>query len=162
MSSMASQITNLGIVYSTVYPGADQRKYQSYASPVTGEFPAQRVSNAENVSIWGRHEYTGQNMVWDFINIHVPSQTVHISWSDLPRCGIQHNNDSLIYMFIHICVCMWNIDDWYIHFAIMIGPYFTLCCYLYPILNINGRNNGMAFYSQLLSSHHTHLWIYCG
>ena len=24
-------------------------------SPVTGEFPAQRASNAENVSIWGRH-----------------------------------------------------------------------------------------------------------
>ena len=24
-------------------------------SPVTGEFPAQMVSNAENVSIWWRH-----------------------------------------------------------------------------------------------------------
>ena len=24
-------------------------------SPVTGEFPAQRASNAENVSIWWRH-----------------------------------------------------------------------------------------------------------
>ena len=24
-------------------------------SPVTGEFPAQRVSNVENVSIWWRH-----------------------------------------------------------------------------------------------------------
>ena len=29
---MASQITNLTIVYSTVYSGADQRKYQSSAS----------------------------------------------------------------------------------------------------------------------------------
>ena len=27
-------------------------------SPVTGEFPAQRASNAENVSIWWRHHYT--------------------------------------------------------------------------------------------------------
>ena len=27
-------------------------------SPVTGEFPAQRVSNAENVSIWWRHHWT--------------------------------------------------------------------------------------------------------
>ena len=43
------------IVYSTVYSGANQRKYQSSASPafvwgntlVTGEFPAQMASNAE-------------------------------------------------------------------------------------------------------------------
>ena len=63
MGAMASQITNLAIVYSTVYSGADQRKHQSFRvtglcvgnSPVTGEFPAQMASNAENVSIWWRH-----------------------------------------------------------------------------------------------------------
>ena len=32
MSSMASQITSITIVYSTVYSGTDQRKYQSSAS----------------------------------------------------------------------------------------------------------------------------------
>ena len=32
MGAMASQITSPKIVYSTVYSGADQRKYQSYAS----------------------------------------------------------------------------------------------------------------------------------
>ena len=32
METMASQITSLTIVYSTVYSGADQRKYQSSAS----------------------------------------------------------------------------------------------------------------------------------
>ena len=32
MSTMASQITNLTIVYSTVYSGADQRKHQSSVS----------------------------------------------------------------------------------------------------------------------------------
>ena len=32
MSGMASQISSLTIVYSTVYPGADQRKHQSPAS----------------------------------------------------------------------------------------------------------------------------------
>ena len=32
MSAMASQITSLTIVYSTVYSCADQRKHQSYAS----------------------------------------------------------------------------------------------------------------------------------
>ena len=50
------------IVYSSVYSGADQRKHQSSASLVfvrgihrDREFPAQRASNAENVSIWWRH-----------------------------------------------------------------------------------------------------------
>ena len=34
MTTMASQITSLTIVYSTVYPGADERKHQSSASLV--------------------------------------------------------------------------------------------------------------------------------
>ena len=63
MGAMASQITSLAIVYSTVYSGADQRKDQSSVSlaflvgnsPVTGEFPSQMASNPENVSIWWRH-----------------------------------------------------------------------------------------------------------
>ena len=54
MGAVASQITSLTIVYSTVYSDADQRKHQSSAS-LTGEFPAQMASNAENVSIWWRH-----------------------------------------------------------------------------------------------------------
>ena len=32
MTTMASQITSLTVVYSTVYSGADQRKHQSSAS----------------------------------------------------------------------------------------------------------------------------------
>ena len=44
---MASQITSLTIVYLTVDSGADQRKHQSSASPVTGEFPAQMASSAK-------------------------------------------------------------------------------------------------------------------
>ena len=63
MSAMGSQITSLAIVYSAVYSDADQRKHQSSAllaicagnSPVTGEFPAQMASNAENISIWWRY-----------------------------------------------------------------------------------------------------------
>ena len=33
-------------------------------SPVTGEFPAQRASNAENVSIWWRHHEMGDNGIY--------------------------------------------------------------------------------------------------
>ena len=54
MSAMASQITNLTIVYWSFYSVADQRKHQN--SAVTGEFPAQMASNAENISIWWRHQ----------------------------------------------------------------------------------------------------------
>ena len=62
MSAMASQITGVLTVYSTVYSDPDQRKHQSSASlafvgEITGEFPAQRARNAENVSIWLHHHY---------------------------------------------------------------------------------------------------------
>ena len=58
MSAIASQITSLTNVYSDA-----NKKHQSSAvtglcvgnSPVTGEFPTQRASNAESVSIWWRH-----------------------------------------------------------------------------------------------------------
>ena len=63
MGASASQITSLTLAYSTVYSGADQRKHQKLSvtgfcvgnSPVTRRFPAQRASNAANVSIWWRH-----------------------------------------------------------------------------------------------------------
>ena len=68
MSVMASQIISLLAVYSTVYSGADQKKktfklrvtgLSAGNSPVTGEFPIQKAINAENVSIWCRH-----NDIW--------------------------------------------------------------------------------------------------
>ena len=69
MGTMASRISSLTIVYSTIYSGADQRKHQSSASlafvwgihrgPVNS--PPQRASNAENVSIWWRHHVFGHS-----------------------------------------------------------------------------------------------------
>ena len=67
MRAMASQITSLTIVYSIDYSGAGQRKHQSSVSlafvrgnsPVTGEFPEQRASSAENASIWWRNYEIG-------------------------------------------------------------------------------------------------------
>ena len=63
LSVMESQITSITIVYSTVYSGTDQKKTSKPRvtglcegnSPVTGEFPSQRASNAETVPIWWRH-----------------------------------------------------------------------------------------------------------
>ena len=55
MSAIASQITGVSIVCSTVCSCAHQRKHQSSMSQVTGGFPSQRASNVENISIWWRH-----------------------------------------------------------------------------------------------------------
>ena len=55
MSTMSSQIIGSSIVYYTVCSAAEQKK--NIKAPVNGEFPAQRASNAEDVSIrWRRHE----------------------------------------------------------------------------------------------------------
>ena len=62
-STMASQITSLTIVYSRRRSKkASKSRVTGLCegnSPVTGEFPAQRASNAENVSIWLRHHGSG-------------------------------------------------------------------------------------------------------
>ena len=62
MTTIASQITSLTIVYSAVYLGTDEKTWKlcvtglcAANSPATGEFPAQWASNAENGSIWWRH-----------------------------------------------------------------------------------------------------------
>ena len=63
MGVMASQITSLTIIYSTIYLSADQKKTSKLCitglcagiSPETSEFPVQMASNMENVSIWWCH-----------------------------------------------------------------------------------------------------------
>ena len=64
MGTMASQITSLTIVYPTVIQAQIKENIKAPRHwPLcgevtgTGEFPAQRVSNTENVSIWWRHHY---------------------------------------------------------------------------------------------------------
>ena len=64
MGLMASQVTSITIFYSTVNIFRHRSKKTSKLrvtglcevnSLVTGEFPTQRASNTENVSIWWRH-----------------------------------------------------------------------------------------------------------
>ena len=65
MIAMTSQITGFSIVYLTVCSGAEKTPKlcvtDLYAgiSPVPGEFPAQKASNAEDISIWWRHNEVG-------------------------------------------------------------------------------------------------------
>ena len=63
MSTMASQITSLTIVCSTVCSRHRSKKTSKLCvtglfegnSQVTGEFPTQRASNVENISLWWLH-----------------------------------------------------------------------------------------------------------
>ena len=63
MSTIASQITGVSIVCSTIGFGRGSKKISKFwvtglcaaNSPVTGELSAQKASNAENVSIWRRY-----------------------------------------------------------------------------------------------------------
>ena len=90
MRAIASQIISLTIVYSTVYSGANQSKHQSSASLAfvgeftgTGEFPAQRASYAENVSIWWRHHGTTLQAQFDFLDKFLHIELVIITTLDL-------------------------------------------------------------------------------
>ena len=82
MSMMASLITSLTSVYSTVYSRYRSKKTSKLRvtglcegnSQVTSEFPTQRASNIENVSIWWHHhdmhthtEYIPSNISWSIL-----------------------------------------------------------------------------------------------
>ena len=68
MEAMASQITSLTIVYSTVYSGADQGKRQSFASLASvREIHRSPASYAENVSTWWRHHDGNAFYITEFI-----------------------------------------------------------------------------------------------
>ena len=65
MSAMAPQITSLTIVIQPFIQAQIKENIKLRVtslcegnSPVTGEFPAQRASDAENVSIWWRQHET--------------------------------------------------------------------------------------------------------
>ena len=114
MSATACQITSLTIVYSTVYSGADEKPTLQlhvaglYAGniPATGEFPAQRASNAENVSMWWRHhdflerelfaEILSEGCKWHQVTIGSgtyilapPNRGQPITWTNYD-CSITH------------------------------------------------------------------------
>ena len=69
MIAMASQITNLTILYISVIQAQLKRNIKAPRhwplwGEFTGEFPTQMVSGAENVSFWWRHN--GYHLVQNF------------------------------------------------------------------------------------------------
>ena len=146
MSTMASQITSLTIVYSTAYSGADQRKHQSSASlafvwgihwgpvnsPLPGEFPTRRASNVENVSIWWCH--------------HDPFSGMHFT-----ICLWTHNWNFLTFFFcFHECWFLFSnqvtilpscSDIWHILRCDLIEDYFSHVLQVLLAINIQIINS---------------------
>ena len=80
MSAIASQITSLTIVYSTVYPGADQSKHQSSASLAF---------------VWGIHRgpVTQKRFTFDDVIMEILSVASKILWTI-------NKNDTVIWVSI--------------------------------------------------------------
>ena len=104
MRAIAAQITVIMVFYPTVCSGTDQRVHQSSTSlafvggnsTVTGEFPAQKTSNEENVSIWWRHHVETclfnaiSNNSWhdapqSFLSVFQPPQPLE-TWQGTLNC----------------------------------------------------------------------------
>ena len=139
MSAMASQITTLTIVYSTVYSRRRSKKTSKHRvtglcegnSPVTGEFPAQRPSNAEMFplddvimyrnnlkqsgqifNVWWKPTVNNafnrlwtRNVLWRYIPILV---------NDILHLDIRSNETCLFrWRFIQICVSelYWRFEN---------------------------------------------------
>ena len=68
-------------------------------SPVTAEFPAQRASNAENVSIWWRHHVISRSGIFDFT--HILQDYLTCTWGMLRLIQGQHNRSERYGKKIH-------------------------------------------------------------
>ena len=96
MGTIASQITSLTILNSTVYSGADQRKHQSSASLAFVRGIHRWPLNAENVSIrWHHHEYHGVFSRVQFVSMgngFVPNglQTIACSYTKITQCTVAY------------------------------------------------------------------------
>ena len=144
MTTMASQITSITVVYSTVYSDADQRNHQSSASLafVWGIhrdrwIARQRVSYAENVSIWWRHHASLSNLT------SLSDAEVSVKWQafQLPR---YLRNCRVVWEFEYLISRLRNLRDlvlkrlttlWHSHFVLMydVPVWFSTC----PLIHVS-------------------------
>ena len=104
MHSNVIHSQNVSIVYCAVCSGADQISinfprhwpFCVWNSPLTGEFPAQRGSNAENVSIWWRH-------------ISVESFYFQRPCCSEPKTVLLNSDDD-IYIYIYIYIYISDVE----------------------------------------------------
>ena len=143
MSAMASQITSLMIVYSSIYSGSEQRNIMFHVtslcegnSLVTGEFPAQRASYVENVFIWWCHYEKVSLCRCCFIQLYAVLCSAQFLWLCLlshikhPYFIIDRDinfnvNGTIAFPFPYY-IYLWSEDTWSLHF--WIDPIYDGCC----------------------------------
>ena len=99
MSAMASQITSLTIVYSTIYSGADQRKLQSSASLAF-------VRGIHRVPVNSPHKWPVKREMFPFHDVIMPVFVPVMAW----RLTVDKLNqwwpDSLLHIYVSIAHCV--------------------------------------------------------
>ena len=79
MSAIASQITSLAIVYSTVYSGANQRKHQSSASLAF-------VRGIRRWPVKSQHKGPATRKMLPFDDVIMQYRLIWANWNNQPRC----------------------------------------------------------------------------
>ena len=88
---MASQITSLMIVYSAVYSGTDQRKYQSSVSLAF---------------VWGIHRSPVNSLdKWPVTRKRFPFDDVIMSFSSMAACSVLVNRCGLVMTYGVMGLC---------------------------------------------------------
>ena len=103
MSAMASQSSGVSIVCSTVCKIKENTKGPRHWSlkgnpPMTGGFPSQRASNAENIFIWWRHHLIQTNTRKSSGLSDIPSDR-------MPRKHLSKQDNSLTRIVFIIVAC---------------------------------------------------------
>ena len=130
MSAMASQITSLTIVYSTVYSDADQGKHQHPRQwPLcreSGEFPAQMSSNAKSVSISWRHHVVIKQAHYE--SVYLSYGVSSLSITTFFRCS----SGCIVGVFYMPCLQEYQLHIWILDIGTsawrLIVEYINNCC----------------------------------
>ena len=107
MSTMASQITSLTILYLTIRSKKISKLRVTGLcvgnSPVTSEFPGQMASNAEKASIWwGHHATLDYNEIYVDICVRIKnvySEPAHIKANSISAIWIWVNSDTKLKLY---------------------------------------------------------------
>ena len=88
-------------------------------SPVTGEFPSQRASNAENVPIWWRHDepmvYINHHMNHDNYQYDRNTKKWIIPCAYVMRDTSYSISQEICTRFLLCCALLWLYIDWFSH-----------------------------------------------
>ena len=95
MGAMASQITSLTIVYSTVYSGTDERKHESSASLAF-------VRGIHRGPVNSPHKWPVARKMCPFDDVIMPSVS-----NSIPHSSSEHVNSSWHDYYIVYFACMW-------------------------------------------------------